>query len=347
MPQGEYLQFGGQAIIEGVMMRSPRYFSVACRAPNGEIVLATEELEKTWIGRQKWLKLPFLRGTLAILDSMALGIKALRFSGNVQLDPRYQKVEPNPDGTAVLAAPPSKRVQDATILGTLIGGLAIGFFLFQYLPIAIGQLMAFLGVESDTAKNVVTEVVKLTFFLAYVGLISLLPDIRRTFQYHGAEHKAINVVEADEPLTLENALRQTRLHPRCGTSFIIIVLLIGFVIFTLLPRNPFGLTNNFLITVVRFGLELACLPLIAGLAYELLRWAGRMKNKTLMHVLFWPGLMTQYLTTRVPDPEQTEVARVALLAVLRAEETGELASRPEHVLEPWEKPVPAPAPTTP
>lgn len=333
VPQGEYLQYGGQAIIEGVMMRSPRHFSVAVRAPNKEIVLHAEPLEKTWIGRQKWLKWPFLRGSLALLDAMALGYKALKFSTDVQLDPKYQPVQDQPEETVEVASDPKKAkvkksekaLQSAAVGGAMFLGLAIGLLLFNYLPNFLATLLRNAGVDSMITINFVTEVIKVVFFLGYIGLIGMLPEIKEVFKYHGAEHKAINTLEANQALTLENCHLQTRLHPRCGTSFAIIVLIIGMIVFTFMPKPQFP-DSRIVESILRFAVELPALPIIAGVSYELIRFAGRMKNSSLVQAMFAPGLMTQYLTTKEPDPGQIEVALVALQAVVEAEE----ADKTEH-----------------
>lgn len=321
MPQGEYLQYGGQAIVEGVMMRSPNYFAIACRAPNGEIVSTHEHLEKTWIGRQKWLKLPFLRGSLAILDAMALGTKAMRFASNVQIDPAYMK----PEDLAELNAPgvkaPSKSVQEASVAAAMFGGIAIGLLLFNYLPNLISESAKNALHTSDTLTNLITEFVKIFIFLGYIYLISRLPEIARVFMYHGAEHKAINTLEADQDLSIENCRAQTRLHPRCGTSFAIVVLLISMLVFTFVPRYPIEAFRHvfFAATAVRFLMEIVILPIVAGIAYELIRIAGKFRNATIIKGLFWPGLMTQYLTTKEPDESQIEVALASLKLVVDAE----------------------------
>ncbi len=320
VPKGEYLQYGGQAIIEGVMMRSPHYFSIACRAPNGEIILQTEEVEKTWIGKQKWLKLPFLRGSLALLDSMALGIKAMRFAANVQTDVQYL---PADQQTAEMKVTHAK-VQDATIGATMVVSLAIGLFIFNYLPNLIAEFSGrAMHNQNGRMINLVSELVKGLFFVGYIGLIGLLPDIKEVFKYHGAEHKAINTLEADRPLTMEECQKQTRLHPRCGTSFAVIVLVIGLVILTFVPRYPVtgGKQGLPLLDVtVRFFIELMILPIIAGIAYELLRLAGKFRSTVLVNILFRPGLWSQYLTTREPRDDQVEVALSALKACMDAEE---------------------------
>lgn len=341
MPKGEYLQYGGQAIIEGVMMRSPRFFSVACRAPNGEIVHQTEAIEKTWIGRQKWLKLPLLRGSLALLDAMALGNQALRFAANIQTDPQYQK--PSEDGTTPAiseTSAPSKKVQDASVWVALIIGLVVGLALFKLAPNLISAFASSkLNIHEDWKINLMTESIVVTFFLSYIWLIGQFGEIKRVFMYHGAEHKAINTMEAEQDLTIDNCLKQTRLHPRCGTSFAIIVLIVSILCFTFLPR-PHGFPP--LVTgLLRFLMEIPLLFFIAGISYELLRIAGKFRNAAIIKAVFWPGLMSQYLTTREPDASQTEVALVALKEVLAAEEHG-LAPGParEDALESAPIPIP-------
>jgi uncharacterized protein YqhQ len=306
---GEYLQYGGQAIVEGVMMRSPNYFAVACRAPDGSIVTSVEPLEKTWIGRQKWLKAPFLRGSLAILDAMALGSKAMRFAGNVQLQG---------EGDAT----PPKKVQETSVGLALVSGIAIGFLIFNYLPNVLGEsIHNHLGNTDYRLTNLIVEFLKMALFFGYIYGIGRLPEIGRVFMYHGAEHKAINTLEAEQELNLDNCRAQTRLHPRCGTSFAIVVLLVSMLVFTFVPRYPVeALRQSFLAaTAVRFVLEIAMLPIVAGISYELIRLAGRFRDETLVKALFWPGLMTQYLTTKEPDAAQIEVALASLKLVVEAE----------------------------
>jgi hypothetical protein len=323
VPQGEYLQYGGQAVIEGVMMRSPRFFSIACRAPNGEIIIQTEAVEKTWIGRQKWLRWPFLRGSLALLDTMALGTRSMRFAANVQLAAEHQAVVPGE--APVIAAKTTEgqekknRVQDTTIGGAMVFALLVGVCLFNYLPNLIAQNLERFG-STGMMINFVTEIVKIVIFLGYLALIGQSPDIREVFKYHGAEHKAINTMEAEQTLNMENCLAQTRLHPRCGTSFAITVLIVSMVVFTFVPRYPFGHSLGFLPdATIRFGVELIILPLISGIAYELIRLAGQFRRSEIVHVLFWPGLMSQYLTTREPESRHVEIAIAALKAVIAAE----------------------------
>lgn len=353
VPKGEYLQYGGLALIEAIMMRSPNHYSVACRAPNGEIVVKTESIEKTWIGRQKWLKLPFLRGSLAILDSMAIGNRAMKFSAEVQMDKKYAKpedaeTEPKPErphkGLSKLYynLPEAKRakieakLEKHAIVVAVVIGLGMGFFVFNVIPNSVAELTKFAGVKDGTVINYIAEFIKIFVFLGYVWGISFLPDIRKVFQYHGAEHKAINALEAEQPLTMENCQAQTRLHPRCGTSFAIIVLLVGLVFMPLVPRYPItGKQGNMLLDVpVRLLVEIAILPIISGISYELLRIAGRLRNQTWVMMAFKPGLWTQLITTKEPEPEHVEVAITALKEVLKAEGEPEPGSEPDPVTEP-------------
>lgn len=310
------------------MMRSPHYFSVACRAPNGQIVIETEAIEKTWIGRQKWLKLAFLRGSLAIIDSMALGAKAMRFATNIQLAPEYQPVAEGEEAVAAEEGQ-NKRVQDVTIAGTLVISLLIAFTIFNYLPNLAAELIAGRmrianpGHSDYRITNMIAEAIKVVLFFGYIWGIGQLPDIAEVFRYHGGEHKAINTLEANQPLEIEECLLQTRLHPRCGTSFAIVVLLVGFLVFTFLPRYPLGHpTYAVLDALMRLGIELCVLPLIAGISYETIRLAGKFRNTALVNTLFKPGLWSQLLTTREPEPKHVEVALAALRAVVKAEETG-------------------------
>jgi len=289
------LQYGGQAVIEGVMMRSPRYFAVACRHPKGDIVLKLEDLANSWLARLRWLNRPFLRGTLALLDAMALGIRALRFSAEVQLEEQTQTVQ-------------QKRINDLAIGSTMVVGLLIGLGLFVALPTTLTQLMPW---KNPILLNMLDGILRIALFLGYVLAVGNLKEIRRVFQYHGAEHKAINTLEAGLPLTLENAKQQSRIHPRCGTSFVMVVLILAIFVFSLTGRPPIWL---------RIPLHIALLPLVAGVAYEVIKFAGRYKQSRLTRWLLAPGLWSQHLTTREPEEAQIEVALRALQAVVEQEQ---------------------------
>jgi uncharacterized protein YqhQ len=288
------LQYGGQAVIEGVMMRSPRYFAVACRRPNGDIVVKLEDLANSWLARLKWLNRPFLRGTLALLDAMALGIRALRFSADVQLEEQTQTVQ-------------QKRINDLAVGSTLVLGIAIGVGLFVALPTALTQLLPW---KNPVLLNMLDGIIRIALFLGYVMAVGNLKEIRRVFQYHGAEHKAINTFEAGLLLTMENARQQSRIHPRCGTSFVMVVLILAIFVFSLTGRPPIWL---------RIPLHIALLPVVAGIAYEVIKFAGRHKESRFTRWLLAPGLWSQRITTREPEEAQIEVALCALQAVVEQE----------------------------
>lgn len=289
------LQYGGQAVIEGVMMRSPRYFAVACRAPDGQIVLKLEDLANSWLSRLRWFNRPFLRGTLALLDAMALGIRALRFSADVQLEEQTQTVQ-------------QKRINDLAVGSTMVVGLLVGLALFVALPTTLTQLLAW---KNPVLLNMLDGVIRIALFIGYVLAVGSLREIRRVFQYHGAEHKAINTFEAGLPLTMENAKQQSRIHPRCGTSFVMVVLILAIFAFSLTGRPPIW---------IRIPLHILLLPFVAGIAYEAIKLAGKYKGSRFTRWLLAPGLWSQHITTREPDESQIEVALRALQAVVEQEQ---------------------------
>jgi uncharacterized protein YqhQ len=298
----ETLQYGGQAVIEGVMMRSPRYFAVACRHPSGEIVLKLEDLANSWLTRFKWLNRPFLRGALALLDAMTLGIRALRFSADVQLEEQAQSVQ-------------QQRMNNLAVGSTMGVGLIIGLGLFVALPTTLTQLLPW---KHPVLLNMLEGIIRIALFIGYVLAVGSLKEIRRVFQYHGAEHKAINTFEAGLPLTMENAKAQSRIHPRCGTSFVMVVLILAIFVFSLTGRPPIW---------IRVPLHISLLPLVAGIAYEVIKVAGRYKDSRFTRWLLAPGLWSQYITTREPEEPQIEVALRALQAVVEQEQLkGEVVS---------------------
>ncbi|MGC8669247.1 MAG: DUF1385 domain-containing protein [Chthonomonadales bacterium] len=313
----EYLQYGGQAVIEGVMMRSPRYYAVACRAPDGRIVVATEPVSSSATGRRAWLNKPLARGTLALLDAMSLGIRALTFSARIQADAlglRGGAAEDASRGSAASysGGAGSVKISDIAIGTTIVSAIAMGLALFVALPTLVTQLVqGRLGVTAPLALNCMDGFVRIVIFFGYVAAIGRMENIRRVFEYHGAEHKAINAFEAGLELNLENALKCSRIHPRCGTSFIVVVLIAGIIVQSLLPRP-----QNYLL---RLALHLGLVPVVAGIAYEVIRWAGRTRDAALTRWLLAPGLWSQRLTTREPHADQVEVALAALNAVIREE----------------------------
>jgi uncharacterized protein YqhQ len=318
MPKGEYLQYGGMAILEGVMMRSPNHFAVACRVPDGSVIVHEEAIRKNF-ARSTLVKIPILRGIVALIDSMALGIRAMNFSADAQL--KYSDPAEHPEVTIKPKTWTSNLAEKSAIAIAIATGLGLSFLLFQGTPVFIAQAFAPLGIRNYIFLNIIEAMMKATVFLGYLLLISRMSAVKSLFQYHGAEHKAINCLEADRPLSIENVRQQTRLHPRCGTSFLVIVMILSMVTFTFVPRD-FNTGSTILNLLVRVSIKLPVLPLLSGIAYELIRFAGKMKNQKLLYILFWPGLMTQYITTQDPEEKHIEVALASLQEVVRAEERG-------------------------
>jgi uncharacterized protein YqhQ len=248
---------------------------------------------------------------------------------------------------------PSK-VQDMAVGGAMISGIAMGLLLFGFLPIWLAEGLRRFSVTDPLQLNFASGIIKIVFFLGYLALIGQMAAIKDVFRYHGAEHKAINTLEAEQELSIENCRAQTRLHPRCGTSFAVIVLIVSLFVFTFVPRYPLGehasmqigllgwkLNAASIVNVLtRFGLEILILPFIAGISYELLRLAGKFRNQTVVNLAFKPGIWTQYLTTREPNDGQIEVALIALQNVLRAEKEGAPVEPHEDALESAPIPIP-------
>ncbi|MBL8064773.1 MAG: DUF1385 domain-containing protein [Chthonomonadaceae bacterium] len=335
LSKSEYLTFGGLAVVEGVMMRSPGHYSIACRAPSGKIVVKTEPLASTWIGRQKWLKKPFLRGTLALLDTMVLGQKAMNWAAELQTRP----AEPEPGGEPQKQI--SKPLENFLMLGAVVVGLVVQFIVFRGLPEYLASLIVRKAANSPdqevhlTGTNYLAEVIKIVMFIGFLAILSRMPAILEVFRYHGAEHKAINAKEANQPLTIENCRAQTRLHPRCGTNFLIIVTLLAFIVFPLIPRDLFVPITSpaWLIALSRLPLQVVVFPILAGVSYEVIRAAGKAKDQKWVNIILKPGLMTQLVTTAEPEKKHLEVAIVALNSVIKAEESGELNNSEDYKAE--------------
>lgn len=323
----ERAQYGGQAVVEGVMMRSPRFFTVACRRlVDGEIVTKREPVAQS-LRRVQWLNKPFLRGTLALIDAMALGMKALTYAANVQAEAGLGGVLGEAPAASALdlalgqgaqmptpapaAEGPSGTISGIAIGATTVVALLLGFSLFWTLPALITDKV--LQTHNRLGANLFEGGIRLVIFFAYIRLISRMAHVQRVFQYHGAEHKAINTLEAGLDLTVDNAREASRIHPRCGTNFIFIVLMTAIVVFSIIPRH--ALSEGIGPVLQTIGLRLLLLPIVAGIAFEILKWAGANRDKPWAQALIAPGLWTQYLTTRVPDDEQIEVALVALRSV--------------------------------
>jgi uncharacterized protein YqhQ len=285
---------GGQAVLEGVMMRSPSSWAVAVRKPDGEIAEVVNEIASPMAKRRIW-RLPIIRGVIALGESLAIGFRALAISAN------YATQDPEAD----------EEVKTELSRGQLIFAfaIAIGFAiaLFKVTPALITN---WLPIETTGYFVVVEGAIRVTLFVLYLALISVLPDLRRVFQYHGAEHKAINAYEAGEELTPERVQRHSQIHVRCGTAFLLWVMVIAIFVFAF-----FGRPSWYWLIVTRIAL----LPVIAGLAYELIRFAGKHTDKRWLLALLAPGLWLQRLTTRQPSLDQLEVSIRALEEVLERE----------------------------
>jgi uncharacterized protein YqhQ len=302
------LPIGGQAVIEGVMMRVPGRIVTAVRAADRRIVVQ-EEAYLPLGKRYRWLGLPVLRGAVAFFEMMVIGIRALNFSADVAM----RTSEGETAGPA--AAPVRGGWKDRVALaGTMALALGLGLVLFFFLPLLVAQLAA---VGRDALRfNLIAGLTRGSFLLLYLWGISHWREVRRVFQYHGAEHKSIFAREAGAPLSVAQARQYARLHPRCGTSFMLIVVLIAILVFavvdTLFPM-VFGHPQSLL---ERFATHVCVLPLIGGIGFELLKLSGKKRNHPLTRILIAPGLWLQRITTREPDDEQLEVALVALRRAL-------------------------------
>ena len=281
----EKINIGGQAVIEGVMMRAPRSVAIAVRRPSGEIVVRKEEAVPL-SERYPVVKLPIVRGAVALFASLIIGIKALNFSANEAM------VEEEGEEKEELSS--------WAMAGTMAVAFGFGILLFFILPLYLTKLLVPLIGSSNIVFNLVDGVIRVAVFLIYIWSISRMKDIQRVFQYHGAEHKSIFAFEAGEELSVDNVRKYSCLHPRCGTSFLLIVMLVSIGIFSLIPKLwPFYL---------KAGSRVLLLPLIAGVSYELLKWSAKNDHSRLVKMVIAPGLALQRLTTREPDDSQIEVA---------------------------------------
>jgi uncharacterized protein YqhQ len=276
------LAFGGQAVIEGVMIRSRRHMVICVRQPNKEILTKTEEINSA-AERHKVLKLPFLRGIVALFETLYLGINGLSFSANVSLGEE-------------------EKIKTREIIVSVVLALVLAISLFGIAPFFLSNLLGLSGI----VFYLVEAGIRLGIFVVYLVLMGLFKDMRRVFQYHGAEHMAINTYEAGVELNVENAKKFSRLHPRCGTSFLLIVTVISILLFSLMPNLGFWITLSYRILLI---------PVISAISYEILKLSDKYKNSIIMKILTLPGLGLQYLTTRKPDDDMLEVALNAVKEV--------------------------------
>jgi uncharacterized protein YqhQ len=324
------VHYGGQAVIEGVMMRGPTLVATAVRLPNGEISVQRRDFVSA-SRRHRILRFPVVRGGLTLIESLALGIRALNYSASVAMEPGNDVAggtEQVPAGEAQLErglpdAAPFDAPRDtgrprsadsrpdwktnAALTGTMVFAFALGIVVFFWIPMVLSDIVTrVMGSESGILFNAVDGVIRVVFFLVYLWAISRWKEMRRVFEYHGAEHRVIFAEEAGEELTPENARRYTTRHPRCGTSFLLIVMVVSILVFMVFGKPP------------TIGLRLARLlliPVIAGISYEIMKLSARRSHQKWARVLSAPGVWLQKITTKEPSDDQVLVAIAALKAV--------------------------------
>ena len=288
---------GGQAVIEGVMMRAPRSVAIAVRRADGEIVVK-KELVVPLSERFPIVKLPIIRGAVALFTSLIIGIKALNFSATEAMteDEKEKESAKNKES----GKEGKSDLSSWAMAGTMTIAFGFGICLFFLFPLYLTKMLTPVIGDNNIVFNLVDGVIRVSVFLLYSWVISRMEDIQRVFQYHGAEHKSIFAFEAGDELSIENVRRYSRLHPRCGTSFLLIVMLVSIAVFSLIPKLwPFYL---------KAGSRIVLLPIIAGISYEFLKWSATHDNHPLVKMIITPGLALQRLTTREPDDSQLEVA---------------------------------------
>jgi uncharacterized protein YqhQ len=295
------ISVGGQAVIEGVMMRAPRSVAIAVRRPDGGIVVKSELLIPL-SERFPIVKLPIVRGAVALFTSLIIGIKALNFSAAEAMteDEKEEEKEKEKSKDGEKSKGGGGELSSWAMAGTMTVAFGFGICLFFLFPLYLTKLLTPIIGDNNVVFNLVDGVIRVVVFLLYIWAISRMSDIQRVFQYHGAEHKSIFAFEAGEELTVENVRRHSRLHPRCGTSFLLIVMLVSIAVFSLIPQLwPFYL---------KAGSRVFLLPIIAGISYEFLKWSATNDSHPLVRMIITPGLALQRLTTREPDDSQLEVA---------------------------------------
>jgi uncharacterized protein YqhQ len=320
---------GGQAVIEGVMMRSPRSFAVVCRRPGGEIVMREERWNSIW-ERLKFLRWPFFRGGVVLLEALVNGMSALSFSAQQQEDAEKAAsteaanedcpVDNGAEAGGQQAGHAKAPNNTASFTGVIVLSIALALGLFVALPHLLTWLIGF---GTDTfAFHLVDGAIKVAILVAYIGGIGLMKDIRRVYMYHGAEHKSIYAHEKGLPLTVENTRVQSRFHPRCGTSFLVMVILTSVFLFAILLRQPIS-SSGIIDHLVKILIKIPLMFPVAGLSYEGIKLSGKFQSHPVVRVLVTPGLWLQRLTTREPTDDQLEVAILALRKTLWREQAAE------------------------
>jgi uncharacterized protein YqhQ len=312
LESGEETLVGGQAVLEGVMMRSPHAWGIAVRKPSGEIVTHSEPLERP-SETHKWMAWPIVRGVMTLGHAMTLGFRALKFSANAALEDLNandsEAENPESNGNKV----PAKKFEITGWMAGLNMAFSIAFFIFmyKYLPLlATTELKKVNPIFGQQIMfNLVDGLIRIAMFLLFVWGVSLWKDIRRVYEYHGAEHKTVFAFENGDPLNNANVQKYSTYHPRCGTSFLMTVMIISMLVYMAIPVHTFW---------ARFGIRIALLPLIAGVSYEIIRFAAKHRG-SLFALMTAPGLWLQRITTQPPDDSEVECAIVALDAAMALE----------------------------
>ncbi|MCZ6530306.1 MAG: DUF1385 domain-containing protein [Chloroflexi bacterium] len=287
--------YGGQAVIEGVLMRGTRTYSIAVRIPDRSILIETQDFGSAH--RARWLRVPFLRGLLVLWESLVIGIRALTFSANAQAEEE------------------SERLEGTSLTLTLLGAIAIALFGFLLLPAGAAVLLQRILGITDLASIVIEGAIRLSLLIGYVWSIGRMPEIERVYGYHGAEHMTIHAFEAGAPLTPESIRTFPREHPRCGTAFLLTVALLSILLFSLLGPLPL---------LARLASRIVFIPVLASLAYEYIRFTARFSDRAWAKLLMWPNLALQRLTTRSPSLGMLEVAVASFEAMRRREDEFEV-----------------------
>lgn len=287
---------GGQAVLEGVMMKNGDVYAVSVRKPNGEIETMTDTYVSVTGKWNRLMKIPFIRGMFNFVDSLVLGMKTLTWSSSFFEEEAEELTEEE--------ARKAQKKEDVLMAFTMVLAFALAIGLFMILPYFLSDLLK-RWITSYTVRLIIEGIIRIAIFVGYVAGISVMEDIKRLYQYHGAEHKCINCIESGLPLTVDNVRGSSKEHKRCGTSFMLFVMIVGIVLLFFVRVDSM---------VMRVLVRIALLPVIAGISYELIKWAGRSTNPV-VSLLSKPGLMLQRLTTREPDDSMIEVAIASVEAV--------------------------------
>ena len=306
--QGEKATYvGGQAVIEGVMMRGRSMYALAVRGPDGNIIVEETDLKTD---KAAFFKLPIIRGVVSFVDSLVLGMKLITRSAELAGFDEAEE-EPSKFEKFLLEKVGDKKLNDIIMGISVVVAIAFSVGLFMVAPVFVGNLFGSIDIISQNswALSIIEGVARLLIFIIYISIISKNKDIHRVYQYHGAEHKTINCLEHGEELTVENVSKYSRFHRRCGTSFLLFVMLISMIFFLFVRTND---------PVMRIVSRIAFVPLIAGISYEVLRWAGKSRSK-FVEIISYPGFKLQGMTTKEPDAEHIECAIASMNAVIAKE----------------------------